>query len=128
GGRSRSVLDQLRLAGVDPRAALRGPRGEELRRQEEELRRRISGLRARAQFIPVEAAGEDLTRRLLADLDRAQQDYAAIWREILNANPVLRQLSARDPLGLSPAQRGRILGPKTLLLVYHVGRERSHLL
>ncbi len=128
-GRSRTLLDQLRLARVDPRAALKGKEGEELLRRERELGERIAGLRARAQLIPIEAAGKDGPRKLLAALDQAQKDYARVWREVLRANPVCDKLSAGDGArGLTPAVRERLLGPRTLLLVYHVGRERSFLL
>jgi CHAT domain-containing protein/tetratricopeptide (TPR) repeat protein len=127
-GRSRTLLDQLQLAGVDPRAALKGTRGAELRLQEAELRQRITALRARAQFIAVGSAQQAQVRKLLADLDEAQESYAAVWREILNASPVYRSLSAEDPSrDLLPKLRRHVLGPRTLLLAYHIGRARSYL-
>jgi hypothetical protein len=47
-GRSRTLLEQLQLAGVDPRQGLAGPEGAQLLRREAELKRRVSALRARA--------------------------------------------------------------------------------
>jgi CHAT domain-containing protein/tetratricopeptide (TPR) repeat protein len=128
-GRSRTFLDQLQLADVDPRAELSGPRGEALRKQEQELRERISGLRARAQIIPPDEAEGPLAQKLLAELDAAQQSYAQLWREILNASPLYRHLAAEQAPGALLANlRTSVLDSKTLLLVYRIGRERSHLL
>jgi CHAT domain-containing protein/tetratricopeptide (TPR) repeat protein len=138
--RSRTLLDQLQLANVDPRTALQGKEGERLRREEEKWARRISGLRARAQLVPLEEAEEEKARELLAALDEAQREYAAVWREILNATPLYRHLSEGrrqktegrghpETAGALPAAlRERILGPRTLLLVYHIGPEQGHLL
>jgi CHAT domain-containing protein len=126
-GRSRTLLDQLRLAGVDPRRDLHGPQGDALRREEEALRRRLSGLQARAQLLP-EDAGNDKAGRLPDDYDRAQQRYAEVWREILNASPVYRSLSAADAPGAVLGElRQRVLKRNTLLLMYYFGRERSYL-
>jgi CHAT domain-containing protein/tetratricopeptide (TPR) repeat protein len=127
--RSRTLLDQLQLASVDPRAELQGPDGDRLRRQEQELREKISGLRARAQMIVVDDAESERAKTLLTALDEAQRSYADIWREILNASPLYRNLAAEHQSGdLLATLRGHALGPKTLMLVYHIGRERSHLL
>lgn len=129
--RSRALLDQLQLAGADPRAALRKAGGEHqaLLRREEELRQQISRLQARAQLISPEEAETAETRKLLADLDRAQEQFTEAWREIYNANPVFRNLADRDPSpAVSQTLRRRVLDQKTMVLVYHVGRERSHLL
>src|SRR6202022_2973634 len=53
-GRSRTLRDQLLMAGIDPRQGLRGPGGEKLRRREADMRRRIATLRGRAQLLPAE--------------------------------------------------------------------------
>jgi CHAT domain-containing protein/tetratricopeptide (TPR) repeat protein len=127
-GRSRTLMDQLRLANLDPRTDLHGTKGAELRRQEEQYRRRLDGLQARAR-LGEGVADPTRIRQLLAELEQAQRDYAAVWREVLNASPLYRHLSAEDPADkLRAAARDRLLPPKTLLLVYHIGRERSHLL
>jgi CHAT domain-containing protein len=128
-GRSRTFLDQLQLANVDPLAELSGPRGEALRKQEEELRERISSLRARAQIISQEQIDGPVAKQLLADLDTAQESYVQLGREIQSASPLYRHLAAEQAQGALLADlRKRVLGPKTLLAVYHIGRERSHLL
>ena len=127
--RSRTLLDQLLMAGADPRAGLQGDTGEELRRREADLRRQVAVLRGQAQLLPADAAKDPRARDLLARFDRAQREYAEVYREILNVNPVYRALaqptfSARELTTL----REKVLGPKKLLLVYYVGREGSHLL
>lgn len=128
-GRSRTLMDQLLLANVDPRQGLAGEQGEKLRRQESDLSRQVAALRAQVQQVPEEALESEGARRLLADLGEAQQEYARVYGEILNASPVYRSLGGQqfteDDLN---RLRERALGPKKLLLVYHVGREQSHLL
>jgi CHAT domain-containing protein len=127
--RGRALVDQLLLAGVDPCEELRGEDGKQLRAEEEALRRRISALRARAQTLPLEAADEDSARKLLASLDEAQQLYAGLWRKILNASPLYHNLTADLSAGpFLKALRGRALPADTLLLLYHLGPQRSHLL
>jgi CHAT domain-containing protein len=126
--RSRTLLDQLQAAGVDPRAGLQGAEGDQLRRREQELGRRLSALRARAQLIPLEALETDQAKQLLAEFDQAQADYAMAWRDVLDASPAARPLAAPDPAAPAlAALRGKALGERTLLLVYHLGRERSYL-
>ncbi len=128
-GRSRTLLDQLLLANIDPRQGLQGPQGEELRRREEGLRKRIAALRARALLITPESLDTEKARRLLTDLDAAQRDYSEAYREILNASPVYRNLAGQEFTAATLRRlRDRALGPKKLLLVYHVGRRESHLL
>jgi CHAT domain-containing protein/TolA-binding protein len=128
-GRSRTLLDQLLLAGVDPRAGLPADRAEELRRREEAARRELAELRGRALLIPEDARDAPKARELLEKYDRAQQEYSDASREILNANPVYHSLSrpeiTREELA---SLRDKALGPRKALLVYHVGRERSFLL
>jgi CHAT domain-containing protein/tetratricopeptide (TPR) repeat protein len=127
--RSRTFIDQLLLADVDPRAELSGPKGEALRKQEEELRERISGLRARAQLILQEDVDGGRAKKLLVELDTTQQSYAQVWREILNASPLYRHLATEQAPGtLLASLRKSVLGPKTLLVAYRIGRDHSHLL
>jgi tetratricopeptide (TPR) repeat protein len=128
-GRSRTLLDQLQMAGVDPREGLRGPEGEKLRREEAELRRKIAGLRARAQLVPAEALGEAGVQKLQAEFDRAQRRYSEVYREILNASEVYRGLGEQEFSGAALARlRERALGPRKLMLLYYVGRQRGYLL
>jgi tetratricopeptide (TPR) repeat protein len=95
-GRSRTLLDQLLLANVDPSQGLSEEQGEKLRRQESDLRRRIAALRARVQQVPDEVPESDGARRLLADLGEAQQEYARVYGEILNASPVYRSVGGSN--------------------------------
>src|SRR5262249_13958477 len=61
--------------------------------------------------------------------DEAQQEYAKVYRDILNANPVYRSLSQPEFTAADLASlRKDVLGQKKLLLVYYIGRERSYLL
>jgi CHAT domain-containing protein len=128
-GRGRGLLDQLRMARVDPLESLTGPRGEELRKEESSLKQKISALRVRAQYLTADGATEKEAAQLVAELDATQQRYSDVWREVLNASPVYRALSGQDPAATALATiREKVLEPKTTLLIYHVGREQSYLL
>jgi CHAT domain-containing protein/tetratricopeptide (TPR) repeat protein len=126
-GRSRALLDQLQLAGVDPRRSLRGPDGERLLRREEELRRRVAAVQARARLVPLREAEGARAGALRAELEQAQREYAETWREILNASPLYRRLSVGPEGDTLAALRRRALRRDNLLLWYWVGRERSYL-
>jgi tetratricopeptide (TPR) repeat protein len=126
-GRSRALLDQLQLAGVDPCQALQGERGERLRRQEADLRRQIAALQARARLVPIPDADGPQARDLRAQLDRAQESYAETWREILNASPLYHQLAADTGGDTLTSLCQRVLRHNQLLLWYWIGRERSYL-
>jgi CHAT domain-containing protein/tetratricopeptide (TPR) repeat protein len=126
--RSRTLLDQLQLAGVDPRADL-SPEKKGLRDREEELRREIAGLRARAPLLPAGTTGDAQARQLLARLDKAQAEYTEVYREILAASPSYRAVGGEEFTASSLARlRAKALGPRKVLLAYFVGRQSSYLL
>jgi CHAT domain-containing protein/tetratricopeptide (TPR) repeat protein len=126
-GRSRTLFDQLQLAGVDPRQGLSGPDGERLRREEARLRQELAAIQARAQLIPVQDAEGKEALALFAQLEKTQEKYAGVWREILNANPLYRGLSAGQGGDTLADLRERVLRRNNLLLLYWIGRERSYL-
>ncbi|MFO0945754.1 MAG: CHAT domain-containing tetratricopeptide repeat protein [Planctomycetota bacterium] len=127
-GRSRSFLDQLQFAGADPRASLKGERGEELRKQEQELRERINAIRARALMLSPSTEGKE-AESLLKELETAQQEYTKIWLEVLSASPMYRGLASDEKLqSMRDRIREKVLGPDCLMVLYYIGRERSHLL
>jgi tetratricopeptide (TPR) repeat protein len=126
-GRSRALLDQLQLAGVDPRRALSGESGERLRAKEAELRRQIAALQARSRLVPMGDDEGPESRKLRTELEKAQQEYADTWREILNASPLYRRLAADTGSDTLTALRERVLRRDNLLLWYWIGRERSYL-
>jgi CHAT domain-containing protein len=127
-GRSRALMDQFQLAGADPRQALTGPRGAEIRQREDAARRRISSIQARAALIPLQEAEGSEAQTLLRQLDEAQREHAAAWREVLNANPLYRGLAADDPgRDALAVLRANTLTDRNGLLVYWIGRERRYL-
>jgi CHAT domain-containing protein/tetratricopeptide (TPR) repeat protein len=128
-GRSRTLQDQLMQANVNPREGLHGPKADQWLRQEEELRRRIAALRASALLFAAAGGESGKLRKLLTDLDAAQQEYTDVYREILNASPVYRSLGGQEFTAAKlKGLRDSVLGPRKLLLVYHVGRAQSYLL
>jgi CHAT domain-containing protein/tetratricopeptide (TPR) repeat protein len=126
-GRSRTLLDQLQTAHVDPREALRGPEHEELRRREENARLRLGSLRAQAQLISVDQWETDRAKDLMEAFEKAREEYAKAWRGVVEVNPIYRSLTAEDP-GPRALQLVRDLKPRTVLLVYFLGREQSWVL
>lgn len=127
--RSRTLMDQLQLANLDPLATLVGPQAEALKAREAKVRHKLAALRARASLVGVEGLTAEQTKTLLADFDRAQADYADTWREIWNASPEYHALADPNlPDQVLPKLRQRVLKDKTLLLAYHIGKDASHVL
>ncbi len=126
-GRSRALLDQFYLAGDDPRNHLTGAKGEQLKKQEAELRQSISAMRMRAQMMPLEDAGKAEAKKLASELMQAEQDYAKVWREVLNASPIYRNLAATEKLKETLGTiRKKALTDKKGLLLYWIGRNKSY--
>lgn len=127
--RSRTLMDQLQMANLDPLATLVGPDAEPLKRREADLRSKLAALRARAGLVGVDGLSADAIKNLLAEFDQVQQQYAETWREIWNASPEYHSLADPNlPEQILPKLRERVLGPKTALLVYHIGKDASHVL
>ena len=107
-----------------------GAHGKSCCQQEEELRAADRRHAGRAQLLALEATTEEAGQEAAGRAStQAQQEYAEVWREILNASPVYRNLAGR-PAGqvAGHAPRAGALARKTLLLVYHLGQEHSYLL
>jgi CHAT domain-containing protein len=126
-GRSRTLLDQLHQARVDPLSDVPGEKGQVLRRKEAELRKKLVLLRTRAQMLPVEALEDSRARQLLADLEEAQKEHAEVWREVLSASPLCRGLLVRsEGESLLGRLRQRLLQKGTMMLVYHLSEQQGH--
>jgi CHAT domain-containing protein len=125
--RSRSLLEQMQLA-VDPREGLTGPENTRLLRREEELKHQVSVMRAKTWSALLGSAPVAEREKLGREFDIVRQQYAEVWREILNASPVYRNLA--DPRLGGPtleALRADLVGAGNILLVYHLGKKRSFL-
>lgn len=123
--RSRTLLDQMLAAGVDPRDRIPDAQRAPLLAREAAARRDVSRLRAQAMLLPADATDAG-AKKLLADLDAAQKEYSEVWREIVNADPLTRALS--DPAFAETALaqvRKAARDANAALLVYAVGRDRS---
>lgn len=125
--RSRTLLDQMLAAGIDPRDrlpdAVRGP----LLEREAGARRVVARLRSRALLLTPEQAEEPDGKKLLAELEAAQKQYADAWREIANADPMTRVLTdpefAEKALAQVRREAHRCGG---VLLTYMIGRDASY--
>jgi len=127
-GRSRTLLDQLQLSGVDPRAALKGnPEGEKLLAREGLLRQKLNSLRARGQAASSGSLDASKGTELVRDFDAAQKEYAALWREILRENPLYQNLSEENPKKILEGLRQKVISPSGVMLLYYVGRDHSWL-
>ncbi|QEL14581.1 CHAT domain-containing protein [Limnoglobus roseus] len=121
--RSRTLLDQILAAGVDPRERITGPGRDKLLANEVTARESISRLRAKAQFLSAE---DPQAKQVVADLEKAQKDYAEAWKEIVAADPVTKALT--DPTMTATNVTGLPRDPayrKTAVLAYLVGRDES---
>lgn len=124
--RSRTLLDQVLAAGVDPRVNLTGPDRDRLLAQESAARKAVSGARARIQMLPVDQPDDPIVVKAIAELERAQQDYADAWREIVNADPVTRVLTDPTFAESSLAKlRKDAVAADAILLSFIIGREES---
>ncbi len=124
-GRSRTFLDQLQLAGVDPRVGLKGTSHEPLLHQEAELKRKINLIRSKGQQLT--AATTHDTKSLQTELQSAQREYAQLWHRILNASPHYRNLLVQNLSEWNDLQKS-IVEPGTMMLYYYLGRSRGYLL
>lgn len=138
--RSRTLLDQMLAAGVDPRDRLTGDGGPALLKREADARRNVSRLRAKAMLIPAEGANDDAkkpltepekaqkeeAKKLLAELEAAQKEYTAAWLEIANADPLTRVLADSKFTDNSIASvRKAAHQSGGVVLTYLVGRDHS---
>ncbi|MBN9122391.1 MAG: CHAT domain-containing protein [Planctomycetes bacterium] len=124
--RSRTLLDQMLAAGVDPRDRLTGAAGARLLKREAEARRSVSRLRAKAMLVTAAAGNDPDAKKVLAELESAQKEYTDAWREIANADPLTRVLT--DPaFGEAALAQARKEAQKSggVLLAYLIGRDES---
>ncbi|HEY1188055.1 MAG TPA: CHAT domain-containing protein, partial [Gemmata sp.] len=125
--RSRTLLDQMLAAGLDPRERLPEATRGALLAREAAARRSVSRLRSRAMLFTPEQADEPEAKKLLAELEAAQKEYADAWREIANADPMTRVLTdpafAEQALAQVRKEAHRSGG---VLLTYMIGRDASY--
>ena len=123
--RSRTLLDQMLAAGVDPRDRLTGDRAALLAR-EAAARRAVSRVRTQVMALPADAADDPAAKKLFAELEAAQKEYTDAWREIANADPLTRVLT--DPAFAEAALaqvRKEAHTSGGVLLAYMIGRDES---
>ncbi len=124
--RSRTLLDQVLAAGVDPRAGLTGPDRDPFLKREVDARNTISRLRAAAQLLPVDKPDDPAVKKAVADLEAAQKEYADAWREIVNADPVTRVLTDPKYAETSLAKfRKDASASQAAVVAYMVGQDES---
>ncbi|MBW3542102.1 MAG: CHAT domain-containing protein [Planctomycetes bacterium] len=127
-GRNRTFLDQLQLAGVDLRSTLsEDAAGRELLARERSLSERIHDIRAQARIISAGEPQPEKLKALAAELQRAEDEFARVWIEIRNRSPLYQRLLTQDRRLLSLDEfREAALGPRDLVLLYYLGKERSY--
>jgi len=128
-GRSRTLLDQLDIAGVDLRQTLTGPVGKQLLEQERTLRIRLNSLHARALLASGQVDGADKSRQLAEEIATVQREFSVAWTEIRNASPYYRQiLSENRSLATQDEIRQQVLRQDAVLVFYSIGAEKSYVL
>jgi CHAT domain-containing protein/tetratricopeptide (TPR) repeat protein len=124
--RSRTLLDQMLAAGVDPRDRLTGDARTALLARESAARGAVSRLRAQVMLLSPDSSNDPAAKKLLADLEAAQKEYTDAWREIANADPLTRDLTdpalAETALAQVRKEAHRAGG---VLLTYMIGRDES---
>jgi len=124
--RSRTLLDQMLAAGVDPRDRLTGDIRTTLFKRETDARRAVSRLRAQVMLLPGGTANDPAEKKLLAEFEVAQKEYADVWREIANADPLTRVLTDPKFADSALAQvRKETHKSGGVLLCYLLGRHES---
>ena len=128
-GRNRTFLDQLNLGGVDLRDQLTGPEAERLLGRERALRTKLGTLRGQIQAAAATADSSTALADLGKEYAATQDEFAAVWTEIRNANPFYReQLRRGAPIGSLAAIRQFMDETQGLMLFYYLGSKESHLL
>jgi CHAT domain-containing protein/tetratricopeptide (TPR) repeat protein len=128
-GRNRTFLDQLNLGGVDLRDQLTGPDADRLLGRERVLRTKLGTLRGQIQAAATTADAQSTLAELGKQYAATQDEFAAVWTEIRNANPFYReQLRRGAPIGSLAAIRQLMDETQGLMLFYYLGSKESHLL
>lgn len=123
--RSRTLLDQVLAAGVDPRESLRGPLRDRLLAREQAARAKVSLLRGKMHFLPTGTADPAAAKALIEELNTAQREFAEVWRDIANEDPVARTLADRGRAATHAVLPPGI-GATTAVLTYMIGRDESY--
>lgn len=129
-GRNRTFLDQLRLAGHDPRDGLEGAAAAELLEEERELSERIQAASARLAALSRLAGADPLEiESRQRELEQLRERFAAAWTRIVSASPAYRGLLAENQPSRPLADWRRLAGDRNaLLLYYYLGAEHSYLI
>ncbi len=127
--RSRTFLDQVRLAGVDLRRTLTGEAGQALVTRETQERANVQRRRMELQSLTINQTPTIELAEAQQSLLAAQRDLADAWIAIRNASPIYRELlTAREGLlSLADIQK-RYIARDEMLLYYHLGSRQSHVL
>lgn len=127
-GRNRTFLDQVRSAGIDVRASLKGTPQEGLLQQERDVSTdynlRVKDLR---QAYAAGAPALEINK-LVAQIDALRQKYAGIQTDIRDASPLYRNFLGKSSTSIrwSDIAAG-LLTPDNVLVLYYLGHAKSHL-
>ncbi len=114
--RARALLDLLTEAKADIREGI----ADELREREKELLARVSWIQTRAR---TEEISEEERNKLSQELREIDEKFEELQDEIRASNPRYAELEYPEPYTLSQVQG--MLDEDTILLEYHLGREKS---
>ena len=131
--RSRSLVDQLQLQGVDLLAGVPEPEAMALRKRDAECRLRLAELERQLQVVgaqPQLAESERRQRllRLVDELDAARGAVIAVYRDVRTASPAYRlAVGAKfEPVPLDQLQAW-LAHDKAILLEYALGQQAGYL-
>lgn len=129
--RSRTLLDQLQLAGIDLKTTLPSdaqhrllPQERTLAQRQQQLRHELAG--AKTSLGDNEVGAAEILHQRQRDLVQNEQDYAKVWQAIRDASPLYNQLLAgRESLCDLTRLQHELLSPDTVLLFYQLGSQTS---
>jgi tetratricopeptide (TPR) repeat protein len=127
--RARSLADQLQRSGIDPLAGIRTDQVAQLRQRQTDNQTRLAELDRQLRTLgrrrEISLEQQRLHRtELLADLAKAQDEAAEIYRDVQMLSPAYRLITAENqkPLSLGALQSW-VDANEELLLCYCVGQE-----
>lgn len=128
-GRNRTFLDQLRLAGADPRSGLEGTDYAFLLDRERELDAKIQAIDAEARRAASNPGGSVDLEKWNSRRETEEKKYVENRTKILNASPayrgLLRENQSKTPLADLHDNLG---GDRAVVLYYYLGKESSYLM
>ncbi|MBL9124160.1 MAG: CHAT domain-containing protein, partial [Planctomycetaceae bacterium] len=131
-GRARSLVDQLHTQGIDLLADVPLDQARELRLRDSAAKQQVASVEKQLELLAGDASlappqQAERESQLLRELQEAQEEAVAVYREMRNLSPAYRLAVSRDfrPWALDDLQAW-VSAQRALLLEYAIGTHSSH--